>query len=292
MVWYLWGALGLLVGLVTILVTVLVVPQSATANATANTNATAIATANATAIEKTLPVASVIPTVAQPWVAMTKVVIQPRPVHLFINFFESSSTERHAENLLCLERNVALASIDVIHCVVDDMSHFQPLQERWGDKVVWHEHSGRPLFKDFFALFLEDTINVLANTDIEFTPSLELVKSFPWTNRVMFAVTRADEEMLVNPTASQDAWMCLGRPVLQPNFANFYLGKAGCDNALAWQFQASGYTVLNPCQSLVLIHHHQSNVRTYTRNPADVVPPPYYYVPQSKLMVLLQDTQL
>lgn len=155
-----------------------------------------------------------------------------RDIHLFVNYFVSPNAERAAENRLCLDRNVELGAFRTVHLLVDgtfDQASLAHLPD-----VEFHVLPGRPTFADFFALAVPDAINVVANTDIEFTPSIQLTRHFDWdsTPRTVMCVSRTDRVK----GDSQDAWIFHG--AMHIAGADFYLGKMACDGVIANRFVA------------------------------------------------------
>jgi hypothetical protein len=81
-----------------------------------------------------------------------------------------------------------------------------------------------------------------------------------------------------NHADSQDVWIFNG-PVEKGVDANFLLGHPGCDNALAYKLEFSGYEVLNPSLTLKTYHQHLVMVRNYLNQKGEQkekgIPPPY-----------------
>jgi len=201
-------------------------------------------------------------------------------IHLYINFYLSDNKERNEENQFCVMKNALLKDVDQIHVVVDDKQDYEWLKKIYGDKLCVHVQAQRPTFRDFFDVANQHTsedncINIIANTDIEFTPSLQKLKHFSWENDV-FCITRND--VTDNAPNSQDAWVWKGKINMLPHHGKFYLGKAYCDNAIAHQFKEAGYQIANPRNDIELIHHHKSDYRTWSWDKNDIVAPPYQQV--------------
>jgi len=84
----------------------------------------------------------------------------------------------------------------------------------------------------------------------------------------------------------QDTWIWVGK-MKELDYCDFYLGKLGCDNRIAWEFKNKGYNLRNPCNLIKTYHVHNTNVRNYKETLVgqkehnenkDVVEKPYYYV--------------
>ncbi len=114
-----------------------------------------------------------------------------------------------------------------------------------------------------FELSQESGMNdvcVIANSDVFFTRRALLQIGVSHTADQCYCLTRWDlhpEIKLYDVNCSQDAWVFRGPPRL--NVAcDFPLGGArpGCDNKIAYELRAAGYTVLNPSKSIKMYHAH------------------------------------
>src|SRR5262249_35935415 len=77
-----------------------------------------------------------------------------------------------------------------------------------------------------------------------------------------------------------DCWVFRGPPRSGMSL-DFAPGLLGCDNRLAHELEAAGYTILDPYLTVRVLHFHTSA----DRNPAreERVPPPYAYPKKSGL---------
>jgi len=185
-------------------------------------------------------------------------------IHLYINFYQDKNKERQAELDYCVKTNAELKEIDVLHCVVDDMKLYENLKTQY-PKIKLHYLAKRPTYHDFFILANQESgtdncINIISNTDIVFTPTLNLLKPFHWNNYVL-CLSRQD----YISSGSQDSWIWKGKLKIPPK-CNFFLGKMRCDQVIARQFQEAGYCVANPCYSIICHHIHKSNVHNYNEH--------------------------
>ena len=64
---------------------------------------------------------------------------------------------------------------------------------------------------------------------------------------------------------SQDSWIIHSNYLFQKtdNF-NIYLGKPGCDNAIAYYFRNSGFKIYNCPYFIKTFHLHETKTRDYT----------------------------
>jgi len=186
-------------------------------------------------------------------------------MRLIINWYNEPNAQRIAELNECLQQNINNPLITQIITVGEESPEH--------DKVI-NILRPRPTFTDLFQYSAEG-INIIANSDIYFDSSLAL--AVPKENEV-FALTRWDVDKrrmarFFNRADSQDSWIYRN----QLNcFADFYLGIAGCDNALAYLLEQAGHKVTNPSKTIKSYHLHLSKVRNYIqKGRVDRVPPPY-----------------
>lgn len=156
--------------------------------------------------------------------------------------------------------------------------------------------AGHPFFNELFDLCHDNTVNVIANSDIYFDASSAamILARTDW-GRITYALSRWDVDehgsaVLWNHADSQDAWIFGGVP--SGIDAPFPMGIPGCDNRLAWLIEQAGYTVLNPSLSIHAYHLHNVKWRSYLADPEgkarggqkmERIPPPYKLVKPTTL---------
>lgn len=173
-------------------------------------------------------------------------------VRLYINHYKDKNPERNKELQTCLKRNEKNPFIDEIIKI-----------------------EKRLMYYEFFRLMEDGYVNILANSDIYFDETIELVKDWRWTTGTAFALSRYDEDIneslkLFDRNDSQDAWIFYGSPakMFESNrgSGDYTLGIAGCDNAIAHELISTGFAVYNPAHSIRAIHLHNSNIRNYIKD--------------------------
>lgn len=178
-------------------------------------------------------------------------------IRLFYNYYEDKNPARKREIDFCLHMNKLNTSFETI--------------------VV--ESAAKPTYDFFFQKINElaqpDDISIICNSDIFFDSTIQLVSNLK--DKQMYALLRWEWHgphhiVFHERPDSQDTWIVKGK--VENVKGDFTLGIRGCDNRIAYEFQAAGYTVLNPAKSIKSYHVHNSMIRNYTM--ADVVPPPYY----------------
>ena len=174
--------------------------------------------------------------------------------------------------------NIKNPLIGTIHLFLqgDDFPEIQ------SDKLLFIHHGHRPLFSDLFSYDNKlNDIKIVANSDIYFEDSLfRAIDAL--NNWNILALTRWDKSNLgtlefYNNFKSQDAWIF--KNIVNKDIGKFQIGRHGCDNKLVYEFMKNGYSINNPSFSIISVHLHNSNLRTYFNDPKyKYVEPPYDYL--------------
>lgn len=203
-------------------------------------------------------------------------------MNLFTTAYWEPDENRREELSECLERNIESNLFDNIYVLVEgDLPEFaiQP--------VIARHQEGRQTFGQLFdwvsEVSQEDSINVVANSDIYFDDSLLMVNAIDMIGTCLALsphdVQSDGRSIPRNLIDTQDCWIFKGR--IPPMSADFGPGKAGCDNRIAWEIQNAGYEVLNPSLTIKAHHLHLTGVRHY--DPKDIVLGPYKLIPPTIL---------
>jgi len=209
-------------------------------------------------------------------------------IRLITSYYTDSDINRQQEIDFCLKQNVNNAHIDEILILNENDS--LPIEN---DKIQQIKFS-RPKFKDFFntinSITDKDDINILTNTDIFFNTTLSNIHKLDLTNTVItllrWEYNSGSPTIPIRRGDCQDSWIWLGKMNPLEN-SDFYLGKLGCDNRIAWELKSAGYTLTNNCDLLQSVHVHETKKRNYSQTfvgtkehaeNKEVVPPPYLYV--------------
>jgi hypothetical protein len=217
---------------------------------------------------------------------------------LYLNYYRDKDIKRDEELRNCLEYNIANPEIDHIVLLADEAIELPCF---FPEKVLIRTVDKRPTYNDFFEATQHyysagDIIHIIANSDIFFDQvGLSLLDKISLDNKCL-ALTRWDIQSdgsakCHNNIGSQDVWIFKGN--IRPIDGNFHLGKRGCDNRIAHEIEKAGYKVENPCHDVICYHLHLSNVRNYsTKGDADVIPPPYKYVPFTRLQAKIDGSSM
>lgn len=207
-------------------------------------------------------------------------------MNLFTTFYKDTNQQRFDEIKFCLNKNLKV--FDLIYIITEDKSVIEPYFKElsisgfYSPKIKVVLTENRPTFNTFFdamsASEYENSINVIANSDIFFTEKVET------SMNTVLALSRWDyfpdgSSVHFDRADSQDVWVFYGKPKIRTSI-EFSMGVAGCDNRLAYEIQQSGYNVINPSKSIKTFHFHTSNVRNYIVNGEvkERVPPPYLLI--------------
>lgn len=214
----------------------------------------------------------------------------PQKIHLLVGIYDEKNDRRLQEFVTCLEKNIANPWIEKIH-LFDESEHglSATIPAISHPKVMFIRVGRRMKFCDYFRYAnerLHGSRVAIANTDIFFDESLAALSMCPLHN-TLIALSRwepmgghqwapMDSDVI---EVSQDVWI-FDAP-MNPFYCDFYLGKLGCDNRLAYEAHHAGLSVINPYMDLKTYHVHESRIRTYTKK--DKIPGPYYGVALSRL---------
>jgi hypothetical protein len=220
-----------------------------------------------------------------------------RKNNLIVNYYNDKREDRNNELQYCFTKNLENNDIDniVVICSEEDYSI---LIQRGGlntnflslhHKIIPVITEKRPTYNDYFAITKnlfngENNINIISNLDIIIpSETLKLIGNYI-NNKTCLALSRWDIQNLEKNISthfdrddSQDTWIFLGS-VNNINLADFTLGKAGCDNKIAYLLGENGYYVINPSKTLKTHHLHLTNVRNYLNvvgEATERIPPPY-----------------
>lgn len=203
---------------------------------------------------------------------------------LITPFYTDKNADRQKELQECLDKNIACPEIDEIVLVIDDNT-----KVKRHPKVSIQYVESRPTYKDMFNLANRnnrDGIKIIANTDIyfDFVNIIKIKSSIE--EDMCFALSRWDVGVDNKYTHhaswdSQDVWIFKGW--IKDVVSDFFMGKPGCDNRIAYEIMTAGYKVRNPSRSLKTYHLHLSQVHNYERTSEHIVPNPYMLVPVTGL---------
>jgi len=188
---------------------------------------------------------------------------------ILLTTLHHTSTERFAEYLFCLEKNIKSGYFHRIiifdeHCNFmdsipkDERIHIIPIDDRLNYSQLIKYCNGN------FA----DEVCVIANTDIYFDDSLLEIHKVELTNKFIVITRLVGENKYQNP-GSFDTYIF--KPDKTGIISNFYpdifIGIDGCDSYLAQKAKEAGLKVYNPCLTIKTHHHHKVNGgNTYVLN--------------------------
>jgi len=228
---------------------------------------------------------------------------EPEQLWLIQQYFEPEQAKRRREIQTCIEQNIACSYIDrIVLLNEEDLSEKLPTSEKLVQQIVGHRLTYADVVLFIKEKVPENTIVVFANADIHLTDTWHEMWSMKMEN-VFLSLLRYDaqedateEPKIFGPRPdSQDAWVVHSSSVKQRDWnydlINFQFGKSGCDNAVNVEFLRKKFLVANPALTFKTIHHHTSQVRTYSA--ADIVDKPVFlYLEPTGLHDLAPATEL
>lgn len=206
-------------------------------------------------------------------------------VILITQFYKPKWKQRRNEINDCLNNNLNNKYIDEIHLFVEGDQDFEKIfpNNKNLNKIHKITLKDRLSFKDAFEYsnknLSNSAIKILSNSDIYFNDTLKEIHNNLLDDKHVLALTRHNfnkkNKKIIKqaaPSSSQDSWAWKGKMTLDPDDKYYKkdgikLGYWGCDNYIANLFKKAGYSVSNPCQSIISIHLHEDfNKRAINKN--------------------------
>lgn len=193
------------------------------------------------------------------------------PVVLVVPYFTSSSDKRQAELEYCLGVNLSSQLFSRIFLLIDDDTK-PPI----GENIDVVRLQQRPTYAGWIEIsrsFPNDTISILANSDIVFDTSVRFIQKCLEDEKSFVALSRHESingelQPHPNPHWSQDCWAVRSPELVTDTLLHALhipLGVPRCDNKVAYLFKVHGWTVTNPVGRVVTRHIHDSQERTYDK---------------------------
>lgn len=196
-------------------------------------------------------------------------------INLFVPTYIPKTQLRSLEMLKCYENNKNLGIFKI-----------NMISEDYYDDEDVIKVDKRPTYNEVFFIINErtkpDDINIICNSDIFFDRSILEAQNI--LSNECYCLTRYDflsDKPIILPTNgdSQDTWIFRGK--IKEIESDFYFGKLGCDNRIAFELNKAGYQLSNPSLSIRSFHLHSSEERSY--NKEDRLYGPYKFVQPSYL---------
>jgi len=221
---------------------------------------------------------------------------EPPQINLFQQFFIHSNPERNKELQYCLAMNVMNPVIDYIYLLTEYETDYTPYTaEQLGitsEKIIQIPLNHRMKYSDVFHFVKELNCYgyiIIANADIFFDESLKNVLHSGMNEKpqMMCQLRYEYDGHLANTKIfgngredSQDAWIYHSKwnPMLYHynHIFDFQLGRAGCDNHIAYLFKICGFGLINDPEKVHILHYHKTQIRDY--DPKDAIKPPYLLI--------------
>lgn len=182
--------------------------------------------------------------------------------YLFTSFFDSGHAGRNRELQRVLNENIGNPEIDQIFLSSEtEVQAHSKITVRYQDRPTY-----QTLIEWANEVATDQDIVIIANSDIYFDGSIR------WPHGVcmgstMIALSRWNisphgQKMLVAYQHSQDTWIFKGK--INLTGIDYYMGKLGCDERIAYDANEQGYRVVNTAKDIITHHLHNADVRSYT----------------------------
>lgn len=190
----------------------------------------------------------------------------------FIDKTDDRSLQRNNEISMCLYNNLKNDSIGKIHLYVDDIKSLNKvfnLSTNYCNKIKIIKVGYQPLYSDMFEYAIDnlnDEICMISNSDIYlYKTDLNLLNKL--SNNV-YALSRheSDFKCHVYGWGSHDSFIFYPKYINKDLLQNMQhvQNVAGSDDNIINILVDSGLKLYNPCFQIVIIHLHNSELRTYT----------------------------
>lgn len=212
-------------------------------------------------------------------------------IRLCTQYYLTDLKKRQKEIDDTLIQNINNDVIDEIILFIEKDYNFDTIKKKVNNfnKVTLVHINERLTFKicfDYCNKHMKDnTINILANSDIYFNKTLANLYTIN-LDKTFLALTRydlPDLKMETNSKGCQDTWIWTSPLQISKKKSNkdyfnngIPLGLWGCDIRIIKIIQDEGYTIKNLCKKIITIHNHSSNTRENNRK---TLPGPYLYIP-------------
>ena len=198
-------------------------------------------------------------------------------IHLISSFYiidddNSISIQRNAEILECLYKNINNPNIGKIHLYVDDINALnKAIELNKNNKLKIISVGNQPLYSEMFEYAinnLKDEIVMICNSDIYlYKCDLNVLGKL---NNNVYALSRHERSLKckVLGWGSYDAFIFYPKyiDIKTPKQCEHKQNVAGSDDNIINILVDSGMTLYNPCFEIIILHLHDSELRTYKSN--------------------------
>lgn len=215
----------------------------------------------------------------------------PDKINLFIQYYVSPNPSRFEEIKKCLQINFNNPFINKIYLLNereytnDELGNIDNTNNKLEQIII----NKRLSYQDVFNIIEDKQIKgycILSNSDIFFDKSISILdKTGLANNKKMFALLRyeykpglslKDSPIFDYRACSQDTWIWHSNYNINKEHRHvfdFQLGIPGCDNTVAYLFQALGFNCHNEPLLIKTYHYHTSQVRNYNENTEKTLQP-------------------
>ena len=198
-------------------------------------------------------------------------------LNLITSFYLPDNEERKNELTKSLTKNIECPYIKKIHLYVDDQKTYIYLINKMKDKERKIKIVGigkQPKYNDFFWYCntnLQNEICMISNTDIWLKHiNNPMILTILMQKNIIFALTRHEYNMkspLINKYCGSHDVFIFRAPIKKKIIMNINHPQNlwGSENKVINELISNGYTILNPCKQIVIVHEHKSNYREKNR---------------------------
>jgi len=208
-------------------------------------------------------------------------------VNVYFNYYSDSDYKRAFEIDSCLHMLTENKAIDKLYVLYENPDEIP----NNSSNCIPIQLSKRPTFSNIITIISskseEDDINIFMNSDcFILEDGIEKIKSM--AENEAYCLSRREiksakplrvqklktRKLWKKNNDMQDLWCFRGIPKSGMSL-DFYMGKPGCDNRLAYEMENAGYTIKNPRTKVAVYHFHTTQLRRY--NEIDRIAEPYSF---------------
>jgi hypothetical protein len=211
----------------------------------------------------------------------------PEPLWLIQQYYDPGKPKRARELKKCLEENLKNPCVDrIVLLNEENLANRLPTSPKIRQVVLGRRMTYADVIRYIYDEVPSGTLVAFANADIYLTEtwnqlwSIKMRDTFLSLLRYEEPKSQEEQPQLFGPRPdSQDTWVVLSDSIKDRDWGDyktleFQFGRSGCDNAINVEMLRKKFVVANPCMSLMTLHCHASEYRTY--NSEDVVEKPLF----------------
>lgn len=188
--------------------------------------------------------------------------------NLLIQYFDHWHDQRNKDFQFCLEHNLENPYIKKVYLFYENLENIKNQQILINEKIVVIPIKERASYKqliDYSNENLKNEICILANTDIYFDGTIQLLDKIWFDNKIIVLTPYENGELRRIAGECSDSWI-FKSPIKNFN-SDIKMGISFCESLFIIEARKVGLDIENPCLSIKSHHeHHDINGEYITKN--------------------------